>query len=62
MAVPKRKTSSSKSKKRRTHYKTASPATSMCPECNEKMHPHRACPHCGHYKGRNFIKTEEEED
>lgn len=58
MAVPKRKTSTSKSRKRRTHYKAANPASSLCPECGEKMHPHRACPHCGYYKGRPFMKEE----
>ncbi|WP_462137764.1 50S ribosomal protein L32 [Candidatus Mycalebacterium sp.] len=60
MAVPKRKTSTSKSRKRRTHYKAQIPASSMCPQCNEKMHPHRACPHCGYYKGRTFMKSEED--
>ncbi|MCY4043042.1 MAG: 50S ribosomal protein L32 [Candidatus Dadabacteria bacterium] len=63
MAVPKRKTSTSKSRKRRTHYKAAVPASSMCPECNEKMHPHRACPHCGYYKGKTYMReTGEAED
>ncbi|QMU56241.1 MAG: 50S ribosomal protein L32 [Candidatus Mycalebacterium zealandia] len=61
MAVPKRKTSTSKSRKRRTHYKAQTPASSMCPQCNEKMPPHRACPHCGYYKGRTFMKSEDEE-
>lgn len=60
MAVPKRKTSSSKSKKRRTHYKIADPASSECPNCNELKPPHRACPSCGFYKG-NIYKVEKEE-
>ncbi len=60
MAVPKRKTSSSKSKKRRTHYKVKTPAMSRCPNCDELKPPHRACPSCGFYKG-NFYKVEKEE-
>lgn len=56
MALPKRKTSRSKSRKRRTHYKVELPGTSFCPECNEMKPPHRACPTCGYYKGRNFFR------
>ncbi len=56
MALPKRKTSSSRSRKRRTHYSLSPPGASFCPECNEMKPPHRACPNCGHYKGRNFFR------
>ena len=28
-----------------------------CPNCHEKKLPHRACPHCGYYKGREVIDT-----
>jgi large subunit ribosomal protein L32 len=60
MALPKRKTSKSKSRKRRTHYKISPPALSMCPNCNELKAPHRVCPNCGYYKGRTFKKEPEE--
>lgn len=56
MALPKRKTSRSKSRKRRTHYTVALPPASFCPECNEMKPPHRACPRCGYYKGRIFFR------
>lgn len=61
MALPKRKTSRSKSRKRRTHYTAVIPGRSLCPECNELKPPHRACPSCGHYKGRSFFKQQDEE-
>lgn len=61
MALPKRRKSSSKSKKGRTHYKVTTPASSECPNCNEIKPPHRACPSCGFYKG-NIYKKEEEFD
>ena len=60
MALPKRKTSSSKSKKRRNHYRVKTPASSECPNCSEIKAPHRACPSCGFYKG-NIYKVEKEE-
>ncbi len=58
MPVPKRKVSKTRKKKRRTHYKLESPGLSNCPNCNEPMVPHRACPHCGYYKGRKVLDTE----
>jgi large subunit ribosomal protein L32 len=61
MALPKRKKSSSKSKKRRQHYKISKLAASVCPNCNELKPPHRACPSCGFYKG-NIYKVEKEEE
>jgi large subunit ribosomal protein L32 len=60
MALPKRKPSKSKSRKRRTHYTISPPSLSMCPNCNELKPPHRVCPNCGYYKGRTFKKEEEE--
>ena len=60
MALPKRKKSKAKSRKRRTHYKISTPGLSLCPNCGEKKFPHRACIHCGFYKGRVFTKQPEE--
>ena len=35
MAVPKRRTSKSKKRMRRTHYKAAVPTLNPCPKCGE---------------------------
>jgi large subunit ribosomal protein L32 len=51
MAVPKKKTSKSKKGMRRSHDKIPSPTVIYC-ECGEPALPHRACPSCGMYKGR----------
>lgn len=59
MPLPKRKKSKSKRDMRRAHYKTPLPNLSPCPQCGEARPPHRACPHCGAYKGRTVVKTEE---
>ncbi|MEE8044586.1 MAG: 50S ribosomal protein L32 [Thermodesulfobacteriota bacterium] len=60
MALPKRKHSRSRSRKRRTHYKLIKPGISICQNCGEHKSPHRACPSCGFYKGRTFIKEKQE--
>ena len=59
MAVPKRKTSHSKRNKRRAHHALAAPSVVSCPECGESMVRHRACPHCGHYRGRQVVDVAE---
>jgi large subunit ribosomal protein L32 len=58
MAVPKRKVSKTRKNKRRTHQKLSPPGLVKCPNCDEPILPHRACPHCGHYRGRKVIETE----
>ncbi len=55
MAVPKKRTSKSKKRKRRTHWKLKSPNLIECPQCHEKILPHRVCPHCGYYKGKEVV-------
>ncbi|MDY6850941.1 MAG: 50S ribosomal protein L32 [Thermodesulfobacteriota bacterium] len=59
MAVPKRKISKMKSRKRRTHYKVAKPTVVRCSQCDEPKLPHHACPHCGTYRGRQAIEIAE---
>lgn len=59
MAVPKRKTSKTNGRKRRTHYTAAKPNVGRCPQCDEPKMPHRACPNCGTYRGREVIDTAE---
>ena len=59
MALPKRRLSKTRGRKRRTHYKLEAPAVSTCPNCLQPTQPHRLCPHCGQYKGREVIVVEE---
>ena len=58
MAVPKgRKTAAARDKRRATH-KVAAPAKSVCPQCHQPKLPHRVCPECGYYDGREVVETE----
>jgi len=55
MAVPKRKTSKARKRKRRTHWKLNTPNLIECPQCHELKRPHRVCPSCGYYKGEEVV-------
>ena len=59
MAVPKHKTSKMKSRKRRTHYKATAATVVRCSQCDEPKMPHRACPSCGTYRGRQVTEVSE---
>jgi len=59
MAVPKRKISKTRQRKRRTHKKARAPMVVKCDQCLQPKLPHRVCPHCGHYAGRHVIDVEE---
>ncbi len=62
MAVPKRRTSPMKRDQRRAqHDKVSAPNVAPCPNCGDVMLPHRACPSCGFYKGRQVMKGNVEE-
>ena len=56
MAVPKKKTSKSKTRSRRAAAWRLSPAPrSVCPRCNSAKLPHRVCGQCGWYAGRQAL-------
>lgn len=55
MAVPKKKTSKSRKNMRRAHDFLTSQSVSTCPQCKSPKLPHRACPTCGTYKGKEVI-------
>ncbi|MDR1085144.1 MAG: 50S ribosomal protein L32 [Deltaproteobacteria bacterium] len=52
MAVPKRRMSKMKGRKRRTHYTALTPTVVTCASCGAPTRPHFACPSCGQYRGR----------
>jgi large subunit ribosomal protein L32 len=53
--LPKRKISKGRKNRRRAHDAIGSPGLVACPNCRAKMMPHRVCPTCGQYRGRQVI-------
>ncbi len=60
MAVPKRRQSRTRGRKRRSHDALSLARPVLCPECGEPKLPHRVCPSCGMYKGRQVVALEED--
>lgn len=58
MAVPKRKSSKSTIRTRKRSHRTSVVATKPCPQCGGMHQPHRVCPACGYYKGRQVLTVE----
>jgi large subunit ribosomal protein L32 len=60
MAVPKRKVSKSRLRMRKAAWAGKIPQTAgqACPECGAPCQPHRVCPACGKYKGRQVLIQE----
>ncbi len=59
MAVPKKRTSKQRKRKRRTHHKASVPNLVACSNCGDPKLPHRVCPTCGTYKGEQVIDIDE---
>jgi large subunit ribosomal protein L32 len=62
MPVPKKRMSKSKKGHRRAHDALRAPGLSSCPQCGATRQPHRVCPECGHYGGRQIIQVAKEEE
>jgi len=58
MAVPKRKKSRALRDSRRATHSVDAPTKAVCPQCHQPKLPHRVCPECGYYKGKEVIDTE----
>jgi large subunit ribosomal protein L32 len=58
MAVPKRKTGRARTNSRRSSHVATAPAQAVCSQCGEPKMPHRVCPSCGYYNGREVVETD----
>ncbi len=59
MAVPKRRTSKARKRKRRSHMAVTPVQLQFCPQCATRIPSHVVCPTCGHYMGRTLVETED---
>jgi large subunit ribosomal protein L32 len=56
MPHPKHRFSTTRTKKRRTHYKAVDPTVIVCSNCGAPVLFHRVCSECGYYKGKPAIE------
>lgn len=57
MGVPQSKVSKGRRDRRRSHHGIDAPNWITCPACGESKLPHRVCPHCGVYKGKQVVQV-----
>jgi large subunit ribosomal protein L32 len=57
MAVPKKRTSSTKGGMRRSHDALKTQSLTACPQCGKAKLPHVVCAACGYYKGRKVVEV-----
>jgi len=61
MALPKRRHSKTRGRKRRTHWKLAAVNLVDCPQCKQPKRQHRICLSCGYYDKRQVIEIKVKE-
>ncbi|MBN2049334.1 MAG: 50S ribosomal protein L32 [Spirochaetales bacterium] len=60
MAVPKHKVIKSKTRSRKAaNMKLRTPDLVECANCGNRVLPHRICPKCGFYKGKQVFEPED---
>lgn len=58
MALPKRRHSVTRGRKRRSHIALKKPGMTTCPRCDAVKEPHCVCANCGYYANREVIAME----
>jgi large subunit ribosomal protein L32 len=60
MALPKRRISRARGRQRRSiNLRLSVPTLVECSNCGNRKMPHRVCPKCGFYRGKQILKPEE---
>lgn len=57
-ALPKRKISKARKGERRSHLHIQPSTLVECASCHNLMVPHRICPTCGKFRGRDILQLE----
>lgn len=61
MGIQKHRRSRKSGATRRSQWRLTQVTLVECPKCHASMRPHRVCPNCGTYAGREVIAVEEPE-
>ena len=62
MAQPKRRWSKARTGLKRSTWKLEEKKLATCPHCHEPVMPHRACPNCGYYNGKQVVEMKNDEE
>lgn len=57
--LPKQRTSKGRRDRRRAHHALKTMNLVQCTNCGEMRLPHRVCPNCGYYQGREVVSVED---
>ena len=60
MAVPKKRVSKQRKRKRRTHHKASEATLATCSRTGAPTLRHRVCPTSGRYRGKLIYEVDEE--
>ena len=55
MGVPKRRMSKMRLRTRKAANRAKAPQLASCSQCGARALPHRVCPSCGYYKGKQVV-------
>jgi large subunit ribosomal protein L32 len=61
VSVPKRRTSHSRTRMRRSHDALKPIHLTSCPRCHQTLRPHTVCGNCGTYRDQPVIDVEAEQ-
>ncbi len=62
MGIQKRRHSHARVARSRRQWRAAAVTLVACPKCHKPTVPHRVCPACGYYAGRQVLRRETEEE
>jgi len=60
MSVPKHRKTHSKTRMGRSHMALKKVQGTVCSNCKQPVLAHQVCTNCGHYKGKQVMRTKEE--
>jgi large subunit ribosomal protein L32 len=61
VALPKKRHSKARGRRRRTHWKIKSLNLILCPQCKQPKLSHQVCRVCGYYDGRQAVEIKVKE-
>ncbi|MBU0707760.1 50S ribosomal protein L32 [Patescibacteria group bacterium] len=56
MALPVKKSTKTRKRRRLAYFKQSKTPLSVCPKCKKPIRSHQACSFCGTYKGREIVE------